>query len=49
MIDNKCCGTCAYSTYCKINGYVCCNPESEYIADFVEEKHYCFEWKGKGE
>ena len=49
MSDNKCCGTCAYSTYCKINGYLCCNPESEYVADFVEYEFGCEEWKGKGE
>lgn len=47
MGDNKCCGTCKYSTYCKINGYVCCNPESEYVADFVEYEFCCEDYEEK--
>ena len=48
MLDaNSCCGTCEYSTYDKVNGYVCSNEESDYVADFVEFNHVCDEWEGK--
>ena len=48
MLDaNSCCGTCEYSTYDKVNGYVCLNDESDYVADFVEFNHVCDEWEGK--
>ena len=48
MLDaNSCCGTCEYSTYDKVNGYVCVNDESDYVADFVEFNHVCDEWEGK--
>ena len=36
---NGCCGTCKYGHYDKMQGYVCVNDESEYIADFVEYEH----------
>ena len=44
----RCCGTCKYSTYDKVQGYVCVNDESEYVADFVEFDHVCDDWEGKG-
>ena len=37
---NGCCGTCKYGHYDKMQGYVCVNDESEYIADFVEYEHW---------
>ncbi len=49
MLDcNSCCGTCKYSTYDKVQGYICVNDESEYVADFVEFNHVCDDWEGKG-
>lgn len=45
MIEcEKCCGTCQYGAYGRIQGYVCTNDESEYVADFVEENHTCEDW-----
>ena len=43
----ECCGTCKYGSYDKMQGYVCVNADSEYIADFVEYRHVCDEWEGK--
>ena len=45
--DNFCCGTYRYGSYDKINGYVCVNDKSDYVADFVEYDHVCEEWKQK--
>lgn len=48
MLDtNSCCGTCKYGSYDKINGYVCVNGESDYVADFVEYGHSCDFWEQK--
>jgi hypothetical protein len=43
----KCCGTCEYGTYDRIDGYICVNDNSEYVADFVEYNHSCENWKEK--
>lgn len=43
----KCCGTCRYGHYDKMQGYVCVNDESEFVADFVEHDHICEEWEDK--
>ncbi len=40
---NGCCGTCKYGHYDEMQGYVCVNDESEYVADFVEFEHWCEE------
>ena len=37
----QCCGTCHYGSYDEINGYVCVNSDSEYVADFTEYNHTC--------
>ena len=44
----KNCGNC---NWCAENGedLVCVNHESEYVADFVDEKHCCDEWEGEEE
>ena len=47
MANNKCCGTCEWSMYDKVNGYVCTNGESDYVADFVEYEHFCDEYEEK--
>lgn len=44
---NKCCGNCEYAIYDKVDGYVCTNGQSEYIADFVEYEHYCDDYEEK--
>lgn len=43
----KCCGTCAYSCYDRMNDYVCVNDQSEYAADFVEYDHVCEDYEEK--
>ena len=45
--DNQCCGNCRYGSYDEMQGYVCVNDESEYVADFVEYGHSCEEWEEK--
>ena len=37
----QCCVTCKYSSYDKIQGYVCVNDESEYVGDYVEKEFSC--------
>ena len=44
----ECCGTCKYGSYDRMNGYVCVNDSSEYVADFVEYDHCCEEYTQKG-
>lgn len=46
-IKNKCCATCRYGNYDKMQGYVCVNSESEYAADFVEASHYCIDYESR--
>lgn len=44
----ECCGTCKYHTHEDItDGFVCCNGNSEYVADWTDYEHCCDEWKGK--
>ena len=43
----ECCGTCKYGHYDKMQGYVCVNDESEYVADFVDEEMACDFWEIK--
>lgn len=47
MCNDKCCGNCNFACYDKMNGYVCCNPESEYVADFVDYEFCCDEHEEK--
>lgn len=44
----ECCGTCEYGSYDRMNGYVCVNSDSEYVADFVEYDHFCDQYTEKG-
>lgn len=46
---NGCCGTCKYGHYDKMQGYVCVNDESEYVADFVSFEHWCEDWESKND
>ena len=43
--------TCSNCDYCAENGedWVCVNPESEYLSDFVTEEHVCDDWDGTEE
>lgn len=43
----KVCGTCKYGSYDKMQGYVCVNGDSEYVADFVEYGHTCYDYEEK--
>ena len=46
--DNvKCCGNCEYGQYDPMQGYVCVNADSEYVADFVEYEYCCEEFEKK--
>lgn len=49
MENRKCCGTCRYGSYDKMQGYVCVNGDSEYCTDFTEYDHVCDDWEGKGD
>ena len=43
---NEVCGTCKYHHHENISeGWVCCNDESEYIADWTEYDHSCDAWE----
>ena len=44
---NGCCGECKHGSYDPVEGYVCVNSDSEYIADFVEYDHWCEEFEEK--
>lgn len=46
---NGCCGTCKYGHYDKMQGYVCVNGESEYVAGFVSFEHWCEDWESKND
>lgn len=44
----KCCGNCEYGHYDRMQGHVCVNDESEYVADFVDDKMVCDFWRRSG-
>ena len=45
---NKVCGECKYHTFENIDsGYVCTNPDSEYIADWTEYNDSCENFEEK--
>lgn len=48
-MEKKCCATCEYAEYGEIQGYVCVNGDSEYVADFVEADHSCVDYEPKEE
>lgn len=41
------CSTCKYGHYDEMQGYVCVNGNSEYVADFVDAEHVCEDYEGK--
>ena len=45
-MTEKCCGTCIYHKYEDISkGWLCTNPDSEYIADWTECEDSCENWE----
>lgn len=46
----KCCGVCKWYEFEDISdGHVCCNAESEHLADWVEYEDICEFWEKKDE
>ena len=47
---NECCGNCKYHQYEDISqGWVCCNQDSEYVADWTDYTDSCEEWESRDE
>lgn len=49
--EKKCiCRTCKYHVYENIDqGYVCCNPGSDYCCDWTDDEDWCGAWEEKTE
>lgn len=46
----KDCGNCKYHQYEDISqGWVCCNQDSEYVADWTDYTDCCEEWESRDE
>ena len=46
--EKKCCRNCKYWIYEEIDkGHICCNADSEFVADWTEENDYCLGWERK--
>lgn len=42
------CGNCKWHRYENDSqGWVCCNTDSEYVADWTDYKHTCDQWEGR--
>lgn len=41
------CKTCKWCEKNELKDMICVNDESEYVADFVDEKHYCIDYEPK--
>lgn len=47
---SECCGNCKYHQYEDISqGWVCCNQDSEYVADWTDYTDSCEEWESGDE
>lgn len=46
-MDNECCGTCKWheQDYYFEEDYICCNRDSDYVADYTDYNHSCDEWE----
>jgi hypothetical protein len=45
---HECCGNCRYAKHEEIDkGIVCCNPDSDSLADWVSETDFCYEYEGE--
>lgn len=50
MKKERICKNCKYHQHEDIDdGYVCCNPDSDYVGDWTDENDWCSEWKEKSE
>lgn len=45
--NERCCGTCQWHRYEPNHGWVCCNDQSIYFADWTEYKDSCQEWEAR--
>ena len=44
------CGDCRWHRHEDIDdGYICTNPDSDYVADWTEKDDWCSHWEGKTE
>ena len=44
------CGTCKYHHKETVDdGFVCTNPDSDYVADWTEWNDWCSDWEGRYE
>lgn len=42
----KCCGNCKWHQRDdKFDDWVCCNGDSEYVADYTDYDHCCEDWE----
>lgn len=47
---DECCGNCKYHQHEDISqGWVCCNQDSEYVADWTDYTDCCEEWESRDE
>lgn len=47
MANRERCNTCGWCHRDENKDMICCNDESEYVADYVDETHWCEEYKKK--
>lgn len=46
MNRERTCNTCKYHRHEDIdNGFICCNPDSDYVAEWTEDYEWCSEWE----
>lgn len=44
----ECCGTCKWHRHEDIgDGWICCNEQSDYCADWTDYEFGCEEWEGR--
>ena len=49
-MNEEICGNCRWHIYEEISqGFVCCNDDSDYCADWTEYEDTCEEWEDKDE
>lgn len=46
--NEEVCGTCKWCKFDRnAEDFICTNPDSNNIADYVEYKDFCYEWESK--
>ena len=49
-MKKPCCGNCKYHKHESVDdGWICTNPESDYVADWTEYSDYCSDYEERGE